>query len=312
MADALWNFFLEGVWTALKSLRSSFLSLESRYSIYYLFLAILLVSWINIRRGNGYQDTVRKISQDLELRSPSHRVDFYMSLLFLGGVFTVKIQGQDVSTYLFNWVHGWDRVRGAEFVSLHFYIIWAAVGILLRDFVGYISHRCMHEVAWLWKFHRVHHSAEKIGFYTVLRMHPLDVLFMTTLSGLGFYAYVSLSYFFWPEVLFASWLNLFLIIETLFAITAFLRHSSTFLNYPMFISHILLSPAMHLRHHDKYAVDKSKNFGRIFSLWDLLFKTIDTRPLSDSSGISYGVLDKGNLNIESFWSLLLKPFLREK
>lgn len=41
----------------------------------------------------------------------------------------------------------------------------------------YWAHRWMHEVAFLWRFHSVHHTAEQIDWLVNTRAHPLDLVF---------------------------------------------------------------------------------------------------------------------------------------
>ena len=48
------------------------------------------------------------------------------------------------------------------------------VGFLVLDFIRYWVHRADHRISWLWRFHRVHHSAETLDTSTGLRMHLVD------------------------------------------------------------------------------------------------------------------------------------------
>ena len=50
------------------------------------------------------------------------------------------------------------------------------VGFILRDFVQWWVHRLLHRVAFLWEFHKVHHSIEQMGFAAHLRYHWMETI----------------------------------------------------------------------------------------------------------------------------------------
>jgi sterol desaturase/sphingolipid hydroxylase (fatty acid hydroxylase superfamily) len=49
--------------------------------------------------------------------------------------------------------------------------------LLLSDFLIYWGHRLQHRVDFLWRFHKVHHSAEHLDWLAAHREHPLDSIF---------------------------------------------------------------------------------------------------------------------------------------
>ena len=49
--------------------------------------------------------------------------------------------------------------------------------ILLSDFLIYWGHRLQHKVGFLWRFHKVHHSAEHLDWLAAHREHPLDSIY---------------------------------------------------------------------------------------------------------------------------------------
>ena len=64
--------------------------------------------------------------------------------------------------------------------------LWAqlAAALVLGDFVVYWGHRLQHRVDVLWRFHAVHHTAEKLDFLAAHREHPLDGIYTQTLMNL--------------------------------------------------------------------------------------------------------------------------------
>lgn len=51
------------------------------------------------------------------------------------------------------------------------------LALVLGDFITYWFHRACHHFGCLWRFHAVHHSAERLDFLAAHREHPLDGLF---------------------------------------------------------------------------------------------------------------------------------------
>lgn len=47
---------------------------------------------------------------------------------------------------------------------------------IVTDFVQYWIHRSYHEVPLLWKFHAVHHSAEKMDWLAGSRLHIFEMI----------------------------------------------------------------------------------------------------------------------------------------
>ncbi|MDP4229549.1 MAG: sterol desaturase family protein [Bacteroidota bacterium] len=56
--------------------------------------------------------------------------------------------------------------------------------ILLSDFLIYWAHRLQHRSAFLWRFHKVHHSAEHLDFLAAHREHPLDTIYTVGIINL--------------------------------------------------------------------------------------------------------------------------------
>lgn len=60
----------------------------------------------------------------------------------------------------------------------------AIEAILLSDFLIYWGHRLQHRVDFLWRFHKVHHSAEHLDWLAAHREHPLDSIYTIGLINL--------------------------------------------------------------------------------------------------------------------------------
>lgn len=74
--------------------------------------------------------------------------------------------------------------------------LWAILilGFFVRDFVQWLIHRLLHKSEFLWKFHKVHHSVEEMGFAAHLRYHWMENVVYRSLEyiplallGIGLY-----------------------------------------------------------------------------------------------------------------------------
>ncbi|MEM1365073.1 MAG: creatininase family protein [Pseudomonadota bacterium] len=150
-------------------------------------------------------------------------------------------------------------------------ILYTIASVIALDFGVYYMHRLFHRIPILWEFHKVHHSAEELNPMTLFRMHPLD-LFLTGLVVMVFQAAAFAGFFYLtgaePQMLEVFGLN---VVVFLFYVGGYnLRHSHIWLNYPQWLSRILISPAQHQIHHSSDPKHFDRNFGLIFSFWDQL------------------------------------------
>jgi sterol desaturase/sphingolipid hydroxylase (fatty acid hydroxylase superfamily) len=56
--------------------------------------------------------------------------------------------------------------------------------VLLSDLIIYWAHRIQHNVPFLWRFHKVHHSSEHLDWLAAHREHPLDTVYTVGLINL--------------------------------------------------------------------------------------------------------------------------------
>ena len=134
---------------------------------------------------------------------------------------------------------------------------------VVLDFVQWFTHTLMHRYDFLWRFHKVHHSAKEMSFAVHLRYHwmenilykPLKVLALMLIGG------------FEPEQAY---------IVHFFAITiGHLNHANIKLDYGV-LKYILNNPIMHLYHHAHDIPKGYKNgvnFAISLSIWDYIFRT---------------------------------------
>lgn len=172
------------------------------------------------------------------------------------------------------------------------------IGVLALDFSSWLVHLVMHKNAYLWRYHLIHHSDNKVDVSTGLRHHPGD----SFLRGIFFLLLIFVS---------GAPMYSVMIYQTLVVITTAFTHANISLP-PMLdkvLSYILISPNMHKVHHHWKQPYTDSNYGAVFSFWDRLFMTFAKLPPSE---IKYG-LDRyyPNEEDENFLKLMRDPFVKK-
>jgi sterol desaturase/sphingolipid hydroxylase (fatty acid hydroxylase superfamily) len=137
-----------------------------------------------------------------------------------------------------------------------------AVDLVLLDFWIYWWHRANHELAFLWRFHQVHHFDELLDSTTALRFHFGEVV----LSALVRACVI---------ILLDIPLSAVLLFEALVLISAIFHHSDAWLppRLEQALSRVVITPSIHWVHHHAVRADTDSNCGTIFSFWDPLFRS---------------------------------------
>ena len=78
------------------------------------------------------------------------------------------------------WIHeGLKHFVEARSVALgkaELIVCYTVTSFILNDFSSYLVHRLMHQVSFLWSFHKTHHSATTLNPVTQYRVHPIELL----------------------------------------------------------------------------------------------------------------------------------------
>ena len=129
--------------------------------------------------------------------------------------------------------------------------------VILSDFLIYWGHRIQHRVNFLWRFHKVHHSAEHLDWLAAHREHPLDTIYTVGIINL-------------PAFVLGFPLEAIAGLIAFRGIWAIYIHSNVRL--PIGKLKILIgAPELHHWHHD---VERDRgNYANISPLMDVLFGT---------------------------------------
>lgn len=136
------------------------------------------------------------------------------------------------------------------------------VFFVILDFVQWFTHVLLHKYAFLWKFHKVHHSVKEMGFAAHLRYHWMENIFYKPLKTFG----VMIIGGFEPEQAY--------IVHFITIAIGHFNHANIKITWGIF-KYVLNNPVMHLYHH-AYVVPEGRNgmnYGISLSLWDYIFKT---------------------------------------
>jgi sterol desaturase/sphingolipid hydroxylase (fatty acid hydroxylase superfamily) len=141
---------------------------------------------------------------------------------------------------------------------------WTAIPatLLLLDLVSYGWHRANHRVPFLWRLHRVHHSDPTFTISTAVRFHPGELL-------------LSLPVRVAAVLLVGAPVEAVLVFEAVFAFANLIEHGDIDAprGFERLLGRLLVTPALHRRHHTREGAARNSNYGTIFSAWDRLFGT---------------------------------------
>jgi sterol desaturase/sphingolipid hydroxylase (fatty acid hydroxylase superfamily) len=150
----------------------------------------------------------------------------------------------------------WIQSPGFQFV----------VAFLLLDFTRYWVHRADHRVAFLWRFHRVHHSSERLNATSGLRMHAVDLLQLSAIPGLLYFVILDVSSF-------APW-----VIPGALAVGIVFdsfQHANIGMNmekrFNRAFNVLLNNPHFHSWHHTRDGHLRDGNYSNVLVVWDRLF-----------------------------------------
>lgn len=318
--------FLEDVF--YRTLAAIFAPFNAASRIYFLYLITafglaFLAYWQvekshraeDIAEGNDVRERVgffRYIFDPKIWFHPSARQDmkYFLanSLLYYGLIGQFLIGTQSVSDGFYT---GLVAIIGAPQSAVisgpASFALYTLISVLALDFAVYLMHYLFHRIPVLWHFHKVHHSAEQLTPMTLFRMHPVDLL-LTSFTVMVFQgiAYAGMFYLTasTPEVATVFGINLVTFLFYLFGYN--LRHSHIWLNYPVWLSKILVSPAQHQIHHSSDPKHFDRNMGLIFSFWDQLFGT-HYIPVERES-LTYGLSRSEPNPFKTIGSIYLMPF----
>jgi sterol desaturase/sphingolipid hydroxylase (fatty acid hydroxylase superfamily) len=184
-------------------------------------------------------------------------------LNLLNGLLLVVVVGQGIS-----WIQAHSQVGlvalplgGSDPLRL-------LVAFLLIDLARYWLHRAHHRIPWLWTFHRVHHSAERLDATTGLRMHVVDFIQLGLLPVLLFTVVLDTQS--WPEWVLIVAMGIGVVMDAF-------QHANIRWNPEHRLARLwdlaLNHPLFHSWHHTRDGHRCDGNYGNALVIWDRLFRS---------------------------------------
>jgi sterol desaturase/sphingolipid hydroxylase (fatty acid hydroxylase superfamily) len=197
----------------------------------------------------------------------------------------------------------WSQAASAEFGLLHRFpmpIWWhALLALLLLDGWTYVWHRANHEMAFFWRFHRMHHSDPWMDVTTARRFHPGEILFSSILRlPLIFLLGIHL----WELLLYGSLMGF--VVDFHHANIALPARADRWLRT------LIVTPAMHKVHHSDIQAETNSNYTSLLSVWDRLFGTFRLR--HDLAAIRIGLEDWNDPAHQTLKGLIRTPFYTQR
>jgi len=174
-------------------------------------------------------------------------------------------------------------------------MIGGVLAILLFDAWMYLWHRANHQLGFLWRFHRVHHSDPEMDATTAVRFHTGEILISSALRlavipllGITIYQLLVYEMALLPVILF--------------------HHSNV--RFPesldRWLRTIIVTPAIHRVHHSRLRMETDSNYSSIFSFWDRMAGTFRLR--RDGRPVNFGLDEFDGEEWQRLSGLMVMPF----
>ncbi|MEO0650542.1 MAG: sterol desaturase family protein [Planctomycetota bacterium] len=236
-------------------------------------LALVFVPLERLHRANAQPVLRRGYGVDLLFFAGQYLVWFVPALAVL------SLAAQAIETLPLT---GVQRSVGQLPIALQ-----ALLALLVADGAMYWFHRASHRHRFLWRFHRVHHTARDVDWLAAHREHPVDNVLTRLVENL-------------PPLVLGVPLEVLAGLVVFRGLWALFIHANVTLD-PGPLRYLLGAPRLHRWHHE---VDHHArvNFANLCPLMDLIFGTYhDPRRQPERFGVHERVR-------EGYLGLLLEPF----
>lgn len=164
--------------------------------------------------------------------------------------------------------------------------------LTIADFFRYWYHRWMHESEFMWRWHAVHHSSERLYWFNGTRSHPIEYMVSGILWAIPF-AFIKAP----VEIVFVT--------SLLGRVIGRFQHTNMDVLLGPF-DYIFSSPKNHRYHHSKKIEEGNSNYGGDVIIWDHLFGTFHM-PKGEKPSDEIGIGAMPNYP-KTFIGLMLAPF----
>ncbi len=177
------------------------------------------------------------------------------------------------------------------------FVVVLVGGFLARSLVSWAIHFGFHNIAVLWRVHRVHHTDTHLDVSTTVRFHPMEFLVSAPL------VVATVMLFGIPPVV-------VMMFELFDAAIAVFSHANVRLPVKLdrFMSLIVVTPNLHRIHHSPVVRETNSNYGATLVVWDQLFGTLRQKPPAELARQPLGLSEVPEPSAHSLWFMLTLPF----
>ena len=174
------------------------------------------------------------------------------------------------------------------------FVVQVVASIIVVDFGVTVGHWLSHRFDLLWRFHAVHHTAERFYGLNGLMKHPFHQLFETALGTA-------------PLVLLGIPAEVATAVVVAVTVQLLLQHSNVDYVVAPPLRWLLALNHVHRFHHLKWAGDGDVNFGLFTTLWDRVVGTAVWDPARTFDSAVLGIAAEPDFP-RGYNAQLLKPF----
>ncbi|MBL4844055.1 MAG: sterol desaturase family protein [Planctomycetes bacterium] len=139
------------------------------------------------------------------------------------------------------------------------FVLQLGIVYLVADFGRYWQHRIHHLVPFLWRFHALHHSVERMSVFKTSRSHFVE-------------RYLQQVFMFGLLILLGCPLEMLVWYIIPNSVIGLLDHSNLDVQLGP-LERVIMGPKGHRLHHSAAPEDMDTNFGSAIVLWDVVFRT---------------------------------------
>ncbi|HXW24277.1 MAG TPA: sterol desaturase family protein [Xanthobacteraceae bacterium] len=281
-----------------------------------LTIAVVFVAWQRHRRGRPVRPRaiMRALFPRRILFSASNLIDltYLFYHVFLGGL----LFGWAVISYQFltNGIIGalaaaLGPVAPTALPAFVARAVITAMLFLAYELGYWLNHYLSHRVAFLWEFHRVHHTATVLTPVTNFRVHPVYTFVFVNILAIATAIANGVGNYMFGETAYQYALNDTNIILVVFIHTyVHLQHTEVWIAFSGALGRVFMSPAHHQVHHSTDPAHFNKNLGSCLALWDWMFGTLYV-PGKAPEKLSFGV-EPDNGRVHTIAGAYIDPFVR--
>lgn len=186
---------------------------------------------------------------------------------------------------------GFGLFRAAE---LPWWVVFL-LALAVLDVWHYTCHVLAHQIPLLWRFHAVHHNADKLEATVAMRFHCFEIAFLGLLT-------IPVAVLFGIGIQEVAAYNLILLPVSLF------HHSNVRLSprVDRVLRLFIVTPRMHWLHHSRWQPETNSNYSSVFSIWDRIFGTFRSRKRAET--VEIGLDGYEARDIETLRGMMTSPF----